>query len=79
MQKETIQIQNFVGGQFVRPNAGRYLDNIEPATGRPYSQVPDSDAGDVELAVTAAEKAFPEWSGTPASTPAACWRSTGDG
>ena len=67
MQKETIQIQNFIGGQFVRPSAGRYLDNIEPATGRPYSQVPDSDGADVELAVTAAEKAFPEWSRTPAA------------
>jgi aminomuconate-semialdehyde/2-hydroxymuconate-6-semialdehyde dehydrogenase len=67
MQKETIQIQNFVGGQFVRPKAGRYLDNIEPATGLSYSQVPDSDAADVELAVTAAENAFPEWSRTPAA------------
>jgi aminomuconate-semialdehyde/2-hydroxymuconate-6-semialdehyde dehydrogenase len=67
MQKETIQIQNFVGGQFVSPKAGRYLDNIEPATGLSYSQVPDSDAADVELAVTAAEKAFPEWSRTPAA------------
>lgn len=67
MQTETIQVQNFIGGQFVRPNAGRYLDNIEPATGQPYSQVPDSDAADVELAVTAAEKAFPEWSCTPAA------------
>ena len=67
MQKETIQIQNFVCGQFVRPKAGRYLDNIEPATGRPYSQVPDSDASDVEAAVAAAEKAFPSWSRTPAA------------
>ena len=67
MQKETIQIQNFIGGQFVRPKGGRYLDNIEPATGLPYSQVPDSDASDVELAVEAAEKAFPSWSRTPAS------------
>jgi aminomuconate-semialdehyde/2-hydroxymuconate-6-semialdehyde dehydrogenase len=67
MQKETIQIQNFVGGHFVSPKAGRYLDNIEPATGLSYSQVPDSDAADVELAVTAAENAFPEWSRTPAA------------
>ena len=67
MQRETIQIQNFIGGQFVRPKAGRYLDNIEPATGLPYSQVPDGDAADVELAVEAAEKAFPSWSRTPAA------------
>jgi aminomuconate-semialdehyde/2-hydroxymuconate-6-semialdehyde dehydrogenase len=58
------KIQNFIDGQFAQPVAGKYLDNIEPATGKPYSQVPDSDAQDVESAVTAAEKAFPAWSKT---------------
>jgi aminomuconate-semialdehyde/2-hydroxymuconate-6-semialdehyde dehydrogenase len=60
------KILNFIDGQFVEPVDGKYLDNIEPATGRPYSQVADSDARDVELAVAAAEKAFPGWSRTPA-------------
>lgn len=67
VRMESIQIQNFVGGQFVGPAGGKYLDNIEPATGKPYSQVPDSDSRDVELAVAAAEKAFPAWSRTPAA------------
>ena len=67
MQEETVQIQNFIDGHFVRPTNGRYLENIEPATGKTYSQVPDSDAADVELAVAAAEKAFPWWSRTPAA------------
>src|SRR5436190_23912471 len=62
-----MQIQNFIDGQFVAPVGGRYLDNIEPATGKPYSKVADSDGQDVELAVAAAEKAFPSWSRTPAS------------
>lgn len=56
------RIQNFIGGQMVAPVGGRYLDNIEPATGKSYSQVPDSDSRDVELAVAAAEEAFPDWS-----------------
>ena len=43
-------------GQLVEPAGGKYLDNIEPATGKAYSQVADSDARDVDLAVTAAEK-----------------------
>jgi aminomuconate-semialdehyde/2-hydroxymuconate-6-semialdehyde dehydrogenase len=51
----------------MEPIGGRYLDNIEPATGKPYSQVPDSDAADVELAVAAAEKAFESWSRTSAA------------
>src|SRR5438552_2011827 len=62
MTEILARIRNFIDGQFLEPIAGKYLDNIEPATGKPYSQVPDSDARDVELAVAAAEKAFPEWS-----------------
>src|SRR5438067_12726136 len=62
MTKKAEKIQNFIDGQFVEPVGGRYLDNIEPATGKPYSQVADSDAQDVNLAVAAAEKAFTDWS-----------------
>ncbi|HEX3816715.1 MAG TPA: aldehyde dehydrogenase [Chthoniobacterales bacterium] len=58
-------IDNFIDGQFVRPIGGKYLDNIEPATGRVYSQVPESDSRDVEAAVDAAERAFPAWSRKP--------------
>lgn len=61
---ELVHIQNFIGGELVAPASGKYLDNIEPATGQPYSLVPDSDEQDVERAVVAAEKAFAEWSRT---------------
>src|SRR5437660_12387448 len=62
MTKTAEKIQNFIDGQFVDPVGGKYLDNIEPATGQPYSEVADSDARDVDLAVAAAEKAFRDWS-----------------
>ena len=64
---KTFQIRNFIDGRFVDPVGGRYLDNIEPATGKAYSLVADSDARDVELAVAAADKAFTTWSKTPAA------------
>ncbi len=64
---ELARIQNFIDGQFVAPIGGKYLDNIEPATGKPYSLVPDSDSRDVEAAVVAAERAFPAWAGTSAA------------
>ena len=44
MRTEPAQIRNFINGEFVEPVSGRYLDNIEPATGKVYSQVADSDA-----------------------------------
>src|SRR5438270_1138481 len=68
MPTESVKIRNFVDGDFVEPVGGKYLDNIEPATGKVYSQVPNSDAGNVELAVAAAEKAFPSWSKTSAES-----------
>src|SRR5213080_2980144 len=62
MRIERLQVRNFIGGEFVEPVSRRYLDNVEPATGKPYSQVADSDARDVDLAAAAAEKAFCDWS-----------------
>src|SRR6267378_1540668 len=62
MKTDPKKIRNFIDGQFVDPVGGKYLDNIEPATGKSYSQVADSDTRDVDLAVAAAEKAFAGWS-----------------
>src|SRR2546423_12586042 len=67
MTQTLVRVRNFINGEFVEPIGGKYLDNIEPATGRPYSQVADSDTRDVDLAVAAAEKAFAEWSQTSAT------------
>lgn len=60
------QITNYIGGAFLAPVNGRYLDNINPATGAVYNQIPDSEEEDVNLAVAAAQAAFPKWSTTPA-------------
>ena len=56
------KLQNYIDGKFLDPLCGQFIDNIEPATGKVYSYIPDSDEQDVAIAVTAAEKAFPVWS-----------------
>lgn len=61
-----IVIKNYINGQWADPIGGRYLDNPEPATGLVYSKVPDSDARDVDVAVIAAQRAFPAWAALPA-------------
>ncbi len=61
------KLKNYINGRLVEPAAGKYLDNLDPATGEVYSYVPDSDEQDVENAVQAAEAAFPSWSRTPAA------------
>ncbi len=55
------RIQNYIAGQLKDPLSGLYMDNINPATGRAYSLIPDSDAGDVAGAVAVAQRAFPAW------------------
>jgi aminomuconate-semialdehyde/2-hydroxymuconate-6-semialdehyde dehydrogenase len=61
-------IENYIGGELKTPVSGNYLDNFDPAVGRPYSHTPDSDQRDVELAVDAARAAFREWSGASAES-----------
>lgn len=55
-------ILNFINGEFRAPSGGEYIDNVEPATGKVYSKIPNSGIEDIEQAVQAAEKAFPIWS-----------------
>lgn len=54
-------IQNYINGELVPPTGGCYIDNYEPATGKVYSQIPDSDEEDVNQAVDAANKAYEGW------------------
>ena len=61
-----MKLANYIDGKRVAPVGGQYLDNYQPATGKVYSQVPDSDERDIQAAVAAAKKAFPAWSKTPA-------------
>lgn len=59
------KITNYINGNLVPPQSGNYIDNYNPATGKVYSLIPDSDEKDVQLAVEAATAAFPAWSATP--------------
>lgn len=59
------KILNYINGKLVEPTTQKWLNNVNPATGKDYSLIPDSDASDVEEAYKAAANAFPSWSTTP--------------
>ncbi|HQQ95236.1 MAG TPA: aldehyde dehydrogenase, partial [Bacteroidia bacterium] len=59
------KLKNYIGGNLVEPAGHTYIDNINPANGKAYSLIPDSDARDVEQAYVAASSAFEAWSQTP--------------
>lgn len=56
------KILNYIDGELREPVSGQWIDNIEPATGKVYSLIPDSEEAEVEQAVQAAKAAFPIWS-----------------
>jgi aminomuconate-semialdehyde/2-hydroxymuconate-6-semialdehyde dehydrogenase len=55
-------LENLIGGNFIGPLSGKFIDNINPATNEVYGQIPDSNEKDVAVAVKAAHKAFALWS-----------------
>ena len=61
-----IEIRNYIDGKQLAAASGSWLDDHEPATGKAYARIPDSDGRDIEAAVAAAARAFPAWSATPA-------------
>lgn len=72
------KISNYINGQLSLPHSGNYLDNHNPAEGRVYGQLPDSDGHDVNLAVQAAQSAFMEWSVMPIAQRAAILQKIAD-
>jgi acyl-CoA reductase-like NAD-dependent aldehyde dehydrogenase len=66
-----------IGGEWVPARSARRLVTVDPATGAPLGTVADAGAEDVELAVSAATKAFldPTWRDmTPAARARLLWR-----
>ena len=57
-------LENFIGGNFIGPLSGNFIENTNPATGAVSGQIPDSNEKDIEVAVQAARVAFPSWSMT---------------
>jgi aminomuconate-semialdehyde/2-hydroxymuconate-6-semialdehyde dehydrogenase len=69
-----MRILNYIDGELTAPTAGTFIDNVNPATGRVYGSIPDSDATDLDHAVSAAERAHAQWGALPAEERAACLR-----
>ena len=62
---EIRKLANYINGQLCPPQGRRWLDVFEPASGQRFAECPDSDVGDIDVAVQAAQRAFPAWSATP--------------
>lgn len=64
MNRQPLQLKNFIGGQFTESISGARSDVTSPADGTVIATVPDSAGDDVAVATTAALAAFEAWSDT---------------
>jgi malonate-semialdehyde dehydrogenase (acetylating) / methylmalonate-semialdehyde dehydrogenase len=60
------RLANYIGGAWTEVADGDSVPVVNPATREVLAQTPLSRAGEVDRAVNAAQKAFPEWRRTPA-------------
>lgn len=56
------EILNFINGEFTKSSSGKYIDDINPATGELIGKIVSSESHDVEMAVNAASDALKSWS-----------------
>jgi betaine-aldehyde dehydrogenase len=61
------RLENFVGGEYVAPRSGKYVELINPSTGQPFAEMPVSNEADVDNAVSVAARAFTTWKRTTPS------------
>jgi len=62
---------NYIGGKFVSPVDGEYIENISPVDGKPFTKVARSNEKDINKALDAAHAAAPEWNKASAANRAA--------
>ena len=53
--------ENFIGGHWVPPVQGRYMQDLSPANARKFTEVPRSTKEDIELALDAAHASREAW------------------
>src|SRR6266496_1840890 len=61
MSVTVSEYKNFIGGEWVDAADGGTMEVLNPATGEPIAEVPRGTAKDVDHAVEAAKRAWPEW------------------
>jgi len=62
----------FIDGRFVDAVSGATIDVFSPADGRKITEIAAADAADVDLAVQAAQRAFPKWAAMAAAERGRC-------
>ena len=57
-----MQLMNYINGNFCSHTSGKWITNLNPATGEEICKVPLSNSKDVKQAINSAKEAYPNWS-----------------
>ncbi|MBK64920.1 MAG: 2-hydroxymuconic semialdehyde dehydrogenase [Euryarchaeota archaeon] len=57
-----MQLMNYINGNFCPQTSGKWITNLNPATGEEICKVPISNSKDVKEAINSAKNAYPNWS-----------------
>ena len=61
------RLANYIGGEYVAPTSGKYVELLSPVTGLPFAEMPISNGADIDAAVQSAARAFESWRRTTPS------------
>jgi len=61
------RLANYIGGEYVAPASGKYVELLSPVTGLPFAEMPISNGADIDSAVQSAARAFESWRRTTPS------------
>ncbi len=61
LERHHRRFDEFIGGAWVKPASGEYVETCDPSTGDPIAEVAVGNTADVDAAVAAARRAFPAW------------------
>ncbi len=64
---EAKKLKLFINNEWVESKSEKYMDIMDPSTGSVIAQTPCCTQEEVDLAIKAANAAFPAWSDTPAT------------
>ncbi|ALE82191.1 aldehyde dehydrogenase family protein [Pseudonocardia sp. HH130629-09] len=59
-----MSLELYIDGGWIASAATEWIEVLDPATGKSLADVPAGDAADVDRAVRAARRAFPDWAAT---------------
>ena len=62
-----VKMKAFINNQLIESKADSYMECFNPSTGEVTHLAPQCTKDEVESAIAAANKAYPDWSATPAS------------